>query len=159
MSSAPDSVVVTTVVAADATTTFSLFTEDVNSWWKQGPRFRGAGGTLQFEPGEGGRLVQRDIDGSEFEFGRISVWKPGDRLVFGWRNRNFAEGELTEVDVQFEAVGTSTRVTVVHRGWGALRADHPARHGLEGAAFGAMMGVWWGDQALSLRLWRSDELV
>jgi len=152
MSSPTDSVVVTTVVAADASTTFALFTEDVNLWWKQGPRFRGAGGTLRFEPGEGGRLIQQDLDGSEFEFGRISVWKPGDRLVFGWRNRNFAEGEVTEVEVQFEAVGASTRVTVIHRGWDALRPDHPSRHGLEGSAFSAMMGVWWGDQALSLRL-------
>jgi uncharacterized protein YndB with AHSA1/START domain len=156
VSSGTDSVVVTTVVAADAGTTFALFTEDVNLWWKQGPRFRGVGGTLRFEPGEGGRLVQRDTDGSEFEFGRISVWKPGDRLVFGWRNRNFADGELTEVEVQFEAVGSSTRVTVVHRGWDALRPDHPSRHGLEGSAFGAMMGVWWGDQALSLRLWARE---
>lgn len=152
MSSPTDSVVVTTVVAADASTTFALFTEDVDLWWKQGPRFRGAGGTLRFEPGEGGRLIQQDLDGSEFEFGRISVWKPGDRLVFGWRNRNFAQGEITEVEVQFEAVGESTRVTVTHRGWDALRPDHPSRHGLEGSAFGAMMGVWWGDQALSLRL-------
>ncbi len=153
MSSATDSVVVTTVVAADVDETFTLFTEDVNVWWKQGPRFRGAGGTLRFEPREGGRLIQQDSDGSEFEFGRISVWKPGERLVFGWRNRNFAPSELTEVEVQFEAVGASTRVTVVHRGWDALRPDHPSRHGLEDSAFGAMMGVWWGDQALSLRLW------
>jgi len=152
MSSSTDSVVVTTVVAADASTTFALFTEDVNTWWKQGPRFRGAGGTLRFEPGEGGRLVQRDTDGSEFEFGRISVWKPGDRLVFGRRNRNFADDELTEVEVRFETVGASTRVTVIHRGWDALRPDHPSRHGLEDSAFSAMMGGWWGDQALSLRL-------
>jgi len=151
MSSSTNSVVVTTAVAPDASTTFALFAEDVNTWWKLGPRFRGPGGTLRFEPGEGGRLVQRDTDGSEFEFGRISVWKPGDRLVFGWRNRNFANGELTEVEVRFEAVGASTRVTVIHRGWDALRPDHPSRHGLEDSAFSAMMGAWWGDQALSLR--------
>jgi len=152
MSSPTDSVVVTTVVTADPDTTFALFTDEVDAWWKTGPRFRGPGGTLRFEPGEGGRLIQQDTDGSEFEFGRISVWKPGERLVFGWRNRNFASGEITEVEVQFEAAGASTRVTVIHRGWDALRPDHPSRHGLEGSAFSAMMGVWWGDQALALRL-------
>lgn len=57
MSSPTDSVVVTTVVPADAITTFALFTEDVDNWWKQGPRFRGAGGTLRFESGEGARRV------------------------------------------------------------------------------------------------------
>jgi hypothetical protein len=36
-------------------------------------------------------------------------------------------------------------VTVHHRGWAALRPDHPARHGLEGAAFSRMMGLWWAD--------------
>jgi hypothetical protein len=31
------------------------------------------------------------------------------------------------------------------------RCDHPARHGLEGAAFSRMMGPWWGDLMMSLR--------
>jgi len=151
MSSPTDSIVVTTVVDADALTTFEVFTEDVNDWWRQGPRFRGAGGTLRFDPGEGGRLVQLDGDGAEFEFGRITVWKPGERLVVGWRNRDFAAGETTEVEVRFEAVGPATRVTLIHRGWDALPADHPSRHGLVGSAFGAMQGVWWADQILALR--------
>jgi hypothetical protein len=42
-------------------------------------------------------------------------------------------------------------VVIEHRGWDALPPDHPARHGLEGPAFSAMMGVWWGDQLVSLR--------
>ena len=65
MSSPTDSIVVTTVVAADASTTFALFTEDVNLWWKQGPRFRGAGGTLRFEPGEEKKVQLVKIAGEE----------------------------------------------------------------------------------------------
>jgi hypothetical protein len=29
--------------------------------------------------------------------------------------------------------------------------DHPARHGLEGAPFNRLIGLWWGDQMASLR--------
>jgi hypothetical protein len=40
---------------------------------------------------------------------------------------------------------------VTHRGWSALRGDRPARHGLVGADFSRMIGLWWGDQLTSLR--------
>ena len=53
--------------------------------------------------------------------------------------------------VRFEAAGSGTRVTIVHRGWDSLPDGHEARHGLEGAAFSSLIGVWWGDLALSLR--------
>jgi hypothetical protein len=42
-------------------------------------------------------------------------------------------------------------VSVTHRGWSNLPADHPARHGLEGADFYRMIGLWWGEQMTSLR--------
>jgi hypothetical protein len=32
-----------------------------------------------------------------------------------------------------------------------LRADHPARHALQGADFARMIGLWWGEQMSSLR--------
>jgi hypothetical protein len=40
---------------------------------------------------------------------------------------------------------------VTHRGLAGLRADHPARHGLQGADFCRMIGLWWGEQMSSLR--------
>jgi hypothetical protein len=46
---------------------------------------------------------------------------------------------------------TGTLVTVTHVGWGALRADRPARHGLQGAAFSRMIGLWWREQMTALR--------
>jgi uncharacterized protein YndB with AHSA1/START domain len=152
-SSAPisDSIRVTTLVSAHPEATFQIFTQEVDSWWKQGPRFRGAGGSLQFEPGEGGRLVQTEPGGAEFEIGRIRVWKPGEALVFAWRNRSFEAGQTTEVEVRFEAAGSGTRVSIEHRGWDSIPADHPAKHGLEGPALGSLLGLWWGNQLLPLR--------
>jgi uncharacterized protein YndB with AHSA1/START domain len=79
----------------------------------------------------------------KFEIGRVRVWEPGRRLVLEWRLRNFKPGEVTEVEVRFEPSGEGTRVTLEHRGWEAIREDHPARHGLRERAFGAMIGQHW----------------
>ncbi len=103
--------------------------------------------------GVGGRLFQtpwRPSSGA-FEVGRVTAWEPPARLVLEWRNANFAPGERTEIEVLFEPAGGGTRVTVQHRGWAALRPDHPARHNLAGSAFSRMMGLWWGDQLTALR--------
>jgi uncharacterized protein YndB with AHSA1/START domain len=84
--------------------------------------------------------------------GRVRVWEPPKRLCFSWRNATFAAHEHTEVQVEFVPTPTGTLVTVTHSGLSALRADHPARHGLQGAEFSRMMGLWWGEQLSSLRL-------
>jgi hypothetical protein len=55
------------------------------------------------------------------------------------------------VEVTFSATSRGTLVCVTHRGFGALRPDHPVRHGLEGAPFNRMIALWWGDQMSSLR--------
>lgn len=150
--SATDSVVVTTLVAVDPATAFEVFTEDVDRWWKRGPRYRVSGDRrLCFEPGVGGRLVVYQESGGAHELGRILVWKPADRLVFEWRARNFEPDQVTEVDVRFEPADRGTRVTLEHRGWDGLPRDHPVRHGLEGAAFTSMMGQWWADLLVSHR--------
>lgn len=93
-------------VPADPMRTFKVFTQEIASWWQPSSLFRvsGAGdGRLAFEPGEGGHLITTFEDGSTFEIGRISVWEPGKRLVFAWRQANF-------------------RARAVYRGRGPLRA-------------------------------------
>ncbi len=146
---------VTSLVKVDPATAFAIFTRETDLWWRRGPRFRFDGsrdGTVRFEGGAGGRLVQAFDDGSEpFVVGRVLAWEPGARLVFEWRGRTFADGETTVVEVLFEEAGDATRVTIEHRGFAALRRDHPTRHGLEGDAFTDMIGLWWADLATSLR--------
>ena len=136
---------------------FRVFTEQIDQWWRRGVKFRHAGsrrGFMHVEPCAGGRMFEAiEGEGTEtvIEVGRIRVWDPPQRLVFSWRNANFAAGESTEVEVEFRSAGAGTLVCVTHRGWGALRDDHPARHGLVGADFSRMIGLWWGDQLTSLR--------
>src|SRR4029453_14216594 len=145
---ATDSVSVTTVVAIAPDAAFEVFTSEVDAWWRHGRRFRtGTGSVMRFEPGVGGRLLELQGDGAKgaYELGRVRVWDPPKRLVFDFLARVFERGERTEVEVRFEEVEHGTRVTVEHRGWDALRPDHPVRHGLgTGDAFLSMMGLWWG---------------
>jgi hypothetical protein len=64
---------------------------------------------------------------------------------------NFKPHEKTFVEVAFEPSGDGTLVTVHHHGWSALPDDHPARHGLVGAPFARMIGMWWGSLMTALR--------
>ena len=151
-----DSVTVTTVVQIDPATAFKVFTEETAVWWKPGPQSRFGGditGALRFEPGPNGRLleVRDEAAGEPFEIGRVLVWEPPARLVFEWRAHNFERGERTEVEVRFEQVDNATRVTVEHRGWDSLRADHPARFGYTGLAFADIVGLWWADLLVSIK--------
>jgi uncharacterized protein YndB with AHSA1/START domain len=146
------------VVETDPATAFTVFTEETDLWWRRGPQFRIGGatpGTIAFEPRPGGRLFE-SYDTTEGErvreIGTILAWEPPTRLVFEWRNANFAPAEKTEVEVRFEPARRGTRVTIEHRGWAALRPDHPARHGLEVPAFVAMIGMWWSDLLTGLRV-------
>jgi uncharacterized protein YndB with AHSA1/START domain len=147
-------IVATTVVAVDPDTAFQLFTDEVDAWWRHGPRFRPSmrgTGVLRFEPGAGGRLLETYKDGSSFEFGRVRIWEPGRRLVFSLIGRDFAPGESTEVEVRFEPDGQQTRVTLEHRGWDRFPDEHPARHGVGEPAFSDVMRVWWSELLVALQ--------
>jgi uncharacterized protein YndB with AHSA1/START domain len=151
-----DKATVSVSVAVAQRDAFDVFTQEIDLWWRRGPRFRFGRrpGMLSFEQHLGGRLFETfplEVGTHVQEVGRITVWEPPARLVFTWRNVNFADDESTEVEVTFAPTESGTLVTVQHRGWGALRADHPARHGLQGAPFSRMIGLWWGDLMSGLR--------
>jgi uncharacterized protein YndB with AHSA1/START domain len=142
---------VTIGLAVSPLEAFEAFTQDIDLWWRRGPRFRNAGGEqgiVCIEPGVGGRVFE-SFDGPTgevvIEIGRTLVWDPPHRLLFAWRLSNFAPGESTEVEVLFQPSANGCHVTVMHRGWSQVRPDHPARHGLADAEFIRMIGLWWAD--------------
>lgn len=157
VSPAGDQATVSISVTVEPAVAFEVFTQETDLWWRRGVHYRLAGrrpGSLCFEPGVGGRLFESfetPSGGHVHEAGRVTVWQPPSRLVFTWRNANFAVEDSTEVEVLFEPTSTGTRVTVRHRGWSALGLGHPARHGFEGAAFSRMIGLWWGELMTALR--------
>ncbi len=145
-----DSVCVSVTVRAPADVAFDVFTGDIDQWWKRGRKYRVAGrepGTLVLEPRAQGRVFESYAEGTAVhEVGRVTVWEPPSRLVFEWRAVNFAPGEITEVEVRFTALDDErTQVELVHRGFAALRPDHPVRHGEPARAFLRTLGMWWGD--------------
>ncbi len=152
-----DSAAASVHVAVGPEDAFEVFTREIDLWWRHGPKFRIAGkrpGRLVFECQLGGRLfetVELDSGARTFVTGTVVAWDPPRRLAIEWRGVNFAEHEKTLVEVTFTPAGEGTMVRVEHRGWSSLRDDHPARHGLVGAPFSRMIGMWWGDLASSLR--------
>jgi uncharacterized protein YndB with AHSA1/START domain len=153
-----DQATISVLVAVDPAIAFRVFTEEIDRWWRRGLKYRVSGkrrGMLHLEPRDGGRLFESfETSAGErvvVETGRVTTWDPPARLVFEWRAVNFASSEKTEVEVIFAPSASGTLVTVKHRGWSAIRADHPARHGEDVSAFLRTMGLWWGDLLTSLR--------
>ncbi len=100
-------------VGVDPLTAFTAFTEEIGQWWVPGPinawdSARAV--TRRIEPGVGGRFIEvyDDTTGDCLELGRITVWEPGQRLIYR------SSVDETEVDVRFEAIGSGTRVRVEH---------------------------------------------
>jgi uncharacterized protein YndB with AHSA1/START domain len=141
-------------VPATPARAFQAFTAEIGRWWRPNQLFqftRRLAGTLAFEPGEGGRFTETAADGEVFEIGRITAWQPGARLAFTWRQASFAPGQVTTVEIRFEAVGSETRVTVEHRGWETVPQEHVARHTFPDAVFLQRHGEWWQALLASLR--------
>jgi uncharacterized glyoxalase superfamily protein PhnB len=95
-------------VRVDPATAFTVFTEEWDQWWGNGPidawdSARCVGRCI--EPGVGGRLLELYQDG-ELELGRITVWEPGARLAWS------SSVDDVVIDVHFEAVDGGTRVRV-----------------------------------------------
>ncbi len=125
---------------------FVAFTAEIGRWWRPNSLFAFTPrepGVLSFEPGEGGRLIETRTNGKVFEIGKVRVWAPPNRLVFGWRQAAFAPDQDTQVEVRFEAVGEETRVTVEHFGWDSVPATHVARHSFPDAVFLRRHAEWW----------------
>lgn len=129
--SRPDSAIATVDVAVDPDTAFRIFTEEIGRWWKPGPlnwnnSERAVG--VRIEPGVGGRWIELldAATGEGVECGRITVWEPGTRLVFEYRDEGH-EIDGTEVEIRFEEIHGGTRVTLEHRGWDAVPPNVAAR--------------------------------
>ena len=96
---------------------FTLFTERASTWWPLATHSF-AGETAEeaiFEPRVGGRVYERARDGSEHDWGEITVWEPPTRFVLSWTVDPSCAG--TEVEVRFTGVDGRTRVELEHRGW------------------------------------------
>jgi uncharacterized protein YndB with AHSA1/START domain len=132
---AETSVQASIVVQAPIERAFSVFTEEIGSWWNADHHIlEGELAEMVFEPHEGGHVYDRGVDGSECRWARVLVYEPPKRFVISWdislewKLETDLE-KTSEVEVSFIAEDTNrTRVELLHRnierhgeGWEQMR--------------------------------------
>jgi hypothetical protein len=124
---APALVRVSIDVDVDPATAFSVFTDEIDAWYKRGRHTFYEPDrvvAIRFEPRVGGRLLEvyDAATGDGREMGRVTVWEPGCQLVF-------VDARDTEVDVRFAPADDGcTRVTLEHRGFERLLDAEAEQH-------------------------------
>jgi uncharacterized protein YndB with AHSA1/START domain len=135
MQATDTSVRTSVVVEAPIERAFSVFTDDIGSWWPPDHHIlEGQLDQMVFEPREGGHVYDRAVDGSECRWARVLAYEAPNRVVISWDITPRWEIErdphrTSEVEVRFVAEGPDrTRVELEHRnlerhgqGWEAVR--------------------------------------
>jgi uncharacterized protein YndB with AHSA1/START domain len=126
----------TVVVRCSVGEAFRLFTDDIATWWPFKTHSYGGEDveTAIFEGRAGGRLYERQRDGTEREWGEVLAWDPPNRFVLAWKIC-----EPTEVEVRMTAEGDATRVELEHRGWENVDPERAAQYGGYAAGWGAVL--------------------
>jgi Activator of Hsp90 ATPase homolog 1-like protein len=120
---------------------FRVFTEEIGNWWPLGTHSKAAdrdgveAETAVLEGRTGGRLYERVSDGTEADWGKITVWEPPHRVAFEWH----VTGTPTEVEVRFAPEGDGTRVELEHRGFDRLENGSARRDSYHGG-WGSVLG-------------------
>jgi uncharacterized protein YndB with AHSA1/START domain len=123
MTQATDTSVRTSVVVeAPLERAFSVFTEDIGSWWSPDHHILEAElAEMVFEPRVGGHVYDRGVDGSECRWARVLAYEPPHSVTFSWDINTQWQLETdpdrtSEVEVRFIAEEPDrTRVELEHR--------------------------------------------
>ena len=96
---------------------FETWTAKIDRWWPKDHSMSGDSEcTIVIEGFVDGRILERASDGTEYDWGRVTLWEPPHKLGYEW----FAGGsptEPTDVEVTFADQGESTFIHLVHSGW------------------------------------------
>ena len=111
------------VVDAPIERAFTVFTEEIGSWWPEDHHILQADlAEMVFEPRVGGHVYDRGVDGSECRWARVLAYDPPNRIVISWDinlqwQLEADPGRTSEVEVRFIAEGPArTSVELEHRG-------------------------------------------
>ncbi len=101
---------------------FHKFTAKVGEWWPLAThsisRENAVECVIEGEPG--GRVFEKDSEGTEHLWGMVETWRPPSQLAIRWFvGRSEAEAQL--VEVRFDRLSDAqTEVTLTHSGWEVL---------------------------------------
>ena len=100
---------------------FAVWTSGIGTWWPADHTVTGADDlAVVMQSGVGGRIYERTPDGTEHDWGEVTVWNPPSRLVYLWHLRR-DRCDATEVEIRFLAGDSGmTRIEIEHRGWERL---------------------------------------
>lgn len=112
---------------------FEVWTARFDQWWPRGHSVSGDPVEIVLEPHVGGRIYERTADGTEIDWGEVTVWQPPERLAYLWHIRR-DRADATDVELTFSDAGDgTTRLRIVHSGWERLGAGadewRDANHG------------------------------
>jgi hypothetical protein len=113
------------LVRASRQHTFGSFVATIGAWWPVQPFSAGKDRVrdVTVEQRLGGRIYETWHDGTQVDWGTVTVWEPPQRFVMTWTGTPAA----TEVEFTFAVLGPAlTRAAVEHRGWDALTDEQLA---------------------------------
>ncbi len=111
-------------VACSVEHAFAVWTSAINTWWPRDHTLTNSPDVaVVLERRVGGRIYERAADGTEHDWGEVTVWDPPRRLAYLWHLGQQREA-ATDVDIRFHpgeaAGGKVTRIEIEHTGWERL---------------------------------------
>ena len=107
-------------VACSAGHAFSVWTSGIGTWWPPDHTVTGQPALVVLTSGVGGRIYERTADGTEHEWGEVTVWQPPSRLAYRWY-LGTDPAHATDVEIRFLPQGAAaTRIEIEHQGWERL---------------------------------------
>jgi uncharacterized protein YndB with AHSA1/START domain len=110
-------------VRCSAAHAFSVWVEKTSLWWPLSHTMTcELGLEVVFEPGLGGRILERTPDGREIQWGEITEWEPPNKLGYLWWIAT-DRANATDIAIRFVDQGATTRIEIEHVGWERLGSD------------------------------------
>ncbi len=139
-----DAIIKTVEVNCSPEHAFNVFVNRISSWWPLESHAVSASDgkaarMVTIEPFVGGAIFETKHDGARADWGQVLEIDPGFKIAVTWHPGTNTD-KPTRVDVEFEAAGEKTRVTLTHSGW-EIWADE-ASDRIQGytAGWGAILG-------------------
>ena len=100
---------------------FHVWTSGIATWWPRDHTITNAPGVAVVLEGRvGGRIYERAPDGTEHEWGEVTVWQPPDQLSYLW-HLGQQRATATQVAIRFRSDGEdATHIEIEHTGWERL---------------------------------------
>jgi uncharacterized protein YndB with AHSA1/START domain len=130
-------------VALPPQAAFHLFTEGASRWWPLASHSVAGDDAIAcvLEGRVGGRFYEVNRSGGQAEWGRVLAWEPPGCLVMNFYPGRSA-ADATEVEVTFQAEGSGTRLTLVHRRWEQCGPATQASYGGYGKGWDVVLGKY-----------------